>query len=466
MEEGLIKKPIAKNDIKISGEDDNKGSSVTPFLLLSTFVAGLASFTFGCSTGYSSAAQAGIVADLGLSTAQYSLFGSIINFGSMFGAIACGKLPDLLGRKRAMLLMDMFFILGWLSIIFAESAFWLDLGRFSLGIGSGIHVYLSPVYVSEIAPKNLRGGFAAALQMLAGFGISLSFFIGNVISWRALAVIGALPCLLYVFGLLIIPESPRWLVKNGQEKLLEDTLQHLRGVNADVTEEATEIRDSAETPEQLSRARFVEMFERKYALSLIVVIGTLVILPLGGSMAIVFYASSIFKAAGSSVSFGTTASAIIQIPVCALSVLLLDRSGRRPLLMVSLIGACLGCVLAGLGFVLQDLNQWKELTPTLVLIGVLINLSAFGMGAAIPWVIMAEILPLNIRGSAGSLATFTNLFISWIVSYVFNFLLEWSPSGTFFILASFSGLAILFVAMMVPETKGRTLEEIEASILI
>ncbi|KAK1360211.1 MFS domain-containing protein [Heracleum sosnowskyi] len=134
--------------------------------------------------------------------------------------------------------------------------------------------------------------------------------------------------------------------------------------------------------------------------------------------------------------------------------------------MVSMIGACLGSFLAGLAFVLQDHDQWKEFTSMLVLIGVLVNLSAFGMGAAIPSVIMAEILPLNIRGSAGSLATFTNFFISWIVSYVFNFLLEWSPSGTFFILASFSGLAILFVAMMVPETKGRTLEEIEASILI
>ncbi|KAL1811797.1 hypothetical protein ACET3Z_021862 [Daucus carota] len=448
MEEALVKKSTAKNDTRIDGKDVNLGSSVTPFLLFSTLVAGFACVTFGCATGYSSAAEAGIVADMGLSTAQYSLFGSIMTFGSMFSATACGKLADLLGRKRAMLLMDIFFILGWSAIIFAETVFWLHFGRFLLGIGTGIFTHLSPVYVAEIAPKNLRGGFASSLQMMTGFGVSLTFFIGNVIAWRTLAVIGALPCLPLLFGLFFIPESPRWLAKYGQEKQLEDTLRHIRGENVDVTDEATEIRDSIETLHQLSRSRYLEMFERKYAHSLIVVIGTLVLVPLAGSMAIVFYASSVFKVAGSSISFGTTVIAVIQIPVCALAILLLDRSGRRSLLIVSLTGSCLGSFLAGLAFILQ------------------INYSAFGMGAAIPWVIMAEILPLNIRGSAGSLATFTNLFISWIINYVFNFLLEWSPSGTFFILASFSGLAILFVAMVVPETKGKTLEEIEASILI
>ncbi|KAK1360210.1 sugar transporter ERD6-like 5 [Heracleum sosnowskyi] len=307
MDEGLIKKPLAKNDIKINGKDDIVGSSsVTPFLVFSTFVAGFASFTFGCATGYSSAAEAGIVADLGLSTAQYSLFGSIMTLGSMFGAIACGKLADLLGRKSAMLVMDIFFILGWLAIIFAETAFLLHLGRFSLGIGAGIFAYLSPVYVAEIAPKNLRGGFASALQMMTGIGVSLTYFIGNVIAWRTLAVIGALPCLLLLLGLFFIPESPRWLAKYGNEKQLKDTLQRLRGVNVDVTEETTEIRDSTETLHHLSRSRFVEIFERKYGLSLIVVIGTMVIVPLAGSMAIMFYASSIFKVAGSSISFDSS----------------------------------------------------------------------------------------------------------------------------------------------------------------
>ncbi|XP_017228296.1 sugar transporter ERD6-like 5 isoform X1 [Daucus carota subsp. sativus] len=466
IEQALIKKPIAKNGTEFYGADDIMGSSVTPLLLFSTFVAISASFTFGCATGYSSAAQTGIVADLGLSTAQYSIFGSMLTFGSMFGAIASGKLADLVGRKPTMLLMDIFFIIGWSAIIFAEGAWYLHLGRLSLGFGSGIQSYLTPVYVAEITPKNIRGAFSAAHQILVCVGVSLTFFLGNVIAWQTLAVIGALPCLLHVFGLFFIQESPRWLAKIGKEKQFIDTLQCLRGVNADVTKEAAEIQESIETFSRLSRSRFMEMFEKKYALALTVVVGTLVIVTLGGSMGIVFYASSIFKVAGSPISFGTTAIAIIQVPVSALGVLILDRSGRRPVLMASLIGAGFGSFLVGSAFVLQDLNQLKELTPALVLIGVMINLSSFAMAAAIPWVIMSELLPINIKGSAGSLATFIYMFVSWIVSYAFNFLLEWSPSGTFFIFATFSGLAILFVAKLVPETKGRTLEEIEASILI
>nr|XP_017257791.1 PREDICTED: sugar transporter ERD6-like 7 isoform X2 [Daucus carota subsp. sativus] len=315
----------------------------------------------------------------------------MLTFGSMFGAIASGKLADLVGRKPTMLLMDIFFIIGWSAIIFAEGAWYLHLGRLSLGFGSGIQSYLTPVYVAEITPKNIRGAFSAAHQILVCVGVSLTFFLGNVIAWQTLAVIGALPCLLHVFGLFFIQESPRWLAKIGKEKQFIDTLQCLRGVNADVTKEAAEIQESIETFSRLSRSRFMEMFEKKYALALTVVVGTLVIVTLGGSMGIVFYASSIFKVAGSPISFGTTAIAIIQVPVSALGVLILDRSGRRPVLMASLIGAGFGSFLVGSAFVLQDLNQLKELTPALVLIGVMINLSSFAMAAAIPWVIMSEV---------------------------------------------------------------------------
>ncbi|XP_063935277.1 sugar transporter ERD6-like 5 isoform X2 [Daucus carota subsp. sativus] len=403
--------------------------------------------------------------DLSLSIAQFSLFGSILNFGSMFGAIASGKLADLMGRKPTMLLMDILVIIGWSAIIFAQGALWLQLGRLSIGFGFGILTYLLPVYVAEITPKNIRGGFSGGVMFMINVGVSVMFFAGNIIAWRSLAVIGVLPALIHVLGLFFVPESPRWLANNGREKQFEDTLQRLRGPNVDITGEATEIRDSIATLRQLSEPRFMEMFEKKYARSLIVVIGTLILLPLGGSLGLLFYASSIFRTAGASVTLGTTAYAIIQIPVGALGVLSLDRTGRRPLLLVSFIGACLGSVLAGVAFVLQDLNLWEELSGTLVLIGVLVNLLSFSLAVSVPWVIMAEMLPINIKGPAGSLGTFSKMFVAWIVNYIFNFLLEWSPSGMFFIFASFSGLTILFVAKMVPETKGRTLEEIEASML-
>ncbi|KAF8038702.1 hypothetical protein BT93_B1292 [Corymbia citriodora subsp. variegata] len=122
------------------------------------------------------------------------------------------------------------------------------------------------------------------------------------------------------------------------------------------------------------------------------------------------------------------------------------------------------CFLAGLSFLLEDFHQWTQVAPTLAFVGIVVYNASFGLGlAGIPWLIMSEIFPINMKGSAGSLVSLVNWFASWIVTYVFNFLMELSTAGTFFIFSAIAGLTILFVAKLVPETKGRTLEEIQAA---
>ncbi|XP_052191708.1 sugar transporter ERD6-like 5 isoform X6 [Diospyros lotus] len=440
-------------------------SSISAVLLLSTSVIAAGSLANGCALGFSSPAQDGIMKELGLSIAEYSVFGSISTIGGMLGAIISGKVADLIGRKHTIFLMQIFCILGWLAIIFAQGAWLLDFGRLSIGFGLGLYAFVTTIYVAEITPKDIRGAFASVNQVLVSGGISLMFLLGNLIHWHILAVIGVIPCVLQIIGSFFIPESPRWLAKIGREKEVETTLRRLRGKNVDISQEAAEIRYFMENLQQLPESSFLDLFQRKYAHSVIVGVGLMLLVQLGGYNGVSFYASSIFEAAGLSSSVGTTAVGIIQIPFSLMGVLLMDKIGRRALLKVTAAGACLGSFLAGLAFLLQDFELGKEFSAMLMLSGMLVYFSSYSGLGGLPWLIMSEIFPMNIKGSAGSLVTLACWISSWIVTYAFNFLFKWSPAGVFFIFASICGSIVIFSLKLVPETKGRTLEEIQASMV-
>ncbi|XP_058738596.1 sugar transporter ERD6-like 5 isoform X2 [Vicia villosa] len=458
-----------------SSDDDDDGqkqkqnatsSSIpSPTLTLTTLVAVFGSYVFGTAVGYSSPTQSRIMIDLNLGVAQFSIFGSILTIGAMIGAIVSGTIADYAGRRLAMGFSQLFCILGWLAITIAEDAWWLYIGRLLVGCGIGLLSYVVPVYIAEITPKNLRGRFTAVHQLMISCGMSLTYLIGAFVNWRILAIIGIVPCLIQLLSLPFIPDSPRWLAKVGRLKESDSSLQRLRGKNADVYKEANEIRDYTETLQQQTEASIIGLFQLQYLKSLTVGLGLMILQQFGGINGIVFYANSIFTSAGFSESIGTIAMVTVKIPMTILGVFLLDKSGRRPLLLLSAVGTCLGCFLAALSFFLQDIHKWKEVSPVLALVGVLVYVGFFSLGmGAIPWVIMSEIFPINVKGSAGSLVTLVNWLCSWIVSYAFNFLMTWSSTGTFLGFAVVCGFTVIFVAKVVPETKGRTLEEIQASL--
>ncbi|XP_022743417.1 sugar transporter ERD6-like 5 isoform X2 [Durio zibethinus] len=448
-ERGPATEPLIVNRYNGNGVPSRKSSAITSSLVLGITVAASASFTCGYSGGYSSPAESGIIDELGLSVAEYSVFGSILTIGGMSGAIASGRISDFFGHKITFWILNIFYIMGWLAIAFSKEAWSLYLGRLSLGFGTAVFNYVGPVYVADITPKNLRGGFSSLVQAMTICSISVAYFVGSITYWRILALI----------------ESPRWLAKNGRDNEFETSLKCLRGMNADICQEADEIHDYTKNLQRSSGYKILDLFSSKYAYSVIVGVGLMLLQQLGGYKGFAYYANSIFYLAGFPSTTGIIAVAVTQIVMNILGILLIDTSGRRPLLMVSIVGAFFGCFLTGLSFLLQDLHCLEEITPILAFIGILIYMGFYSLGmSGIPWIIMSEIFPVNIKGSAGSLCNLVNWFCSWVVSYTFNFLLQWSSAGTFFIFSSISGLAIIFIAKLVPETKGRTLEEIQASI--
>ncbi|TQD90024.1 hypothetical protein C1H46_024428 [Malus baccata] len=458
VQEGVRVPLMAEGDQSAGGS----GGGNLWMVYLSTFVAVCGSYEFGCCVGYSSPTQSAIREDLSLSLSEYSVFGSILTFGAMIGAITIGPITDFLGRKGALRVSCAFCVAGWLAIYFSKGAWSLDIGRLLTGYGMGAFSYVVPIFIAEIAPKNLRGRLTAANQLMIVTGVSVSFIIGVLVSWRTLALIGLIPCAVTLFGLFFIPESPRWLAKTGRQEDFEAALQKLRGKDADISHEAAEIQDYIVTLDSLPKAKLLDLFQRRYWRSLIIGIGLMVCQQLGGINGVCFYVSDIFEQAGFSSSIGTIIYAILQVIVTGIAAGVMDKAGRKPLILVSASGLVLGSLLAAVSFFLKVHELALDAVPILAVAGILVYIGAFSIGmGAVPWVVMSEIFPINIKGQAGSLATLVNWFGAWLCSYTFNYLMSWSSYGTFILYAGINTLAILFVVSLVPETKGKTLEQIQ-----
>ncbi|KAM0928964.1 hypothetical protein ACQ4PT_001925 [Festuca glaucescens] len=290
--------------------------STLGMVMASTGVAVMGSFAFGVAIGYSAPTEAGIRQDLQLTLSQYSVFGSILTIGAMIGAVASGYIADVAGRKGAMRASALFCVVGWLAIFLAQSAASLDFGRFCTGFGVGVFSYVVPVFIAEIAPKALRGVLTALNQLLVCTGLSVTYIVGTMVSWRMLATAGLVPCIILIVGLFFIPESPRWLAKVGRQKEFEIALQRLRGKNADVFLEAEEIKEFIESIESLPKAGIQDLFSRSYICPVIIRVGLMVFQQFVGINGILFYASETFVSAGfPSGNLGTILMGCIQVKI-------------------------------------------------------------------------------------------------------------------------------------------------------
>lgn len=430
-------------------------------------IAAVAGLLFGFDTGIISGALLFIKEDFVVTTVMQELIVSSVLLGAMAGSLCSGALTDRFGRRRLLLIISTLFIIGTLIASFAGQVTTILIGRLFIGLAIGIGSYTAPLYIAEVSPFELRGGLVSLNQLAITIGILCSFLINFTFtnidgSWRWMFGIGLIPAVMLSIGMLFLPESPRWLVKEGLTTQATNVLRYLRDSH-DVSHEINEIEHSL----NIKQAHFTEIF--KPWIAPVLFLGAMMgfIQQVTGINTIIYYAPTIFQLAGfesaSTSILATVGIGVVNVLATIFAIMYLDKWGRRPLLLVGLVGMCLSLTGLSLAFEVSANSEslrWLAILCTFVYI---ISF-AFSLGAML-WLVVSEIFPLEVRGSAMSVAVFSCWLWNFIVSSTFLTILDsMGPSKTFLIYAVMCVFSFIFCYFKVPETKGVSLEQIEENI--
>jgi SP family galactose:H+ symporter-like MFS transporter len=439
------------------------------YFYLIAAVAALGGLLFGYDTGVISGALLFIRQVMFLSPTLEGVVVAIALAGAAIGAAVAGYLSDRAGRRRVILGAGLLFVAGAIISAVAQEVSILLIGRFLVGLAIGFASMLTPLYLAEISPASDRGAIVSLNQLCITGGILVSYLVGFALAgasggWRWMLALGALPGIILAAGMLILPESPRWLAGHGRLKDAEAVLRHLRGPT-DVSGELNTLRtDLAREGRQLAGAS--ELLAPRLRRPLIIGIGLAMFQQITGINTVIYFAPTIFQSAGLSSAatsiLATAGVGAVNVIMTIVSIRLIDRLGRRQLLYWSLGGMAVTLfVLSGAFFVgTSGQLAWVAVVSVAAFVGFF----AIGLGPVF-WLLIAEIFPLAVRGRAMSLATVGNWVFNLIVSATFlNLVGGVGSAGAFLIYAVLSLVALAFVAAMVPETKGRSLEEIEAEL--
>jgi len=449
----------------------NEPAAVQPyvnqaFIRRVSFIAGLGGILYGFDMGVIAAALIYVRDSFHLSTVMQEVLVIAVLVGVMIGALVGGTVADRIGRRKTLIWGAVLFILGSILAPLSPNVYVLFVARGLLGIAVGFTSVTAPVYVSELAPPQSRGMLIGLYQFALTLGIALADLVGYWFAasqgWRWMFGFGLVPAVLFLFMVLTVPESPRWL-------FVQNRLAEAESVLKSYTDEA-----GARLLLEDIRVSLMAKMERRWSAlwspavrgSLFIAVGFMVLIPATGINAILYYGPQIFSLAGissnKSAIFATLLVAITNVLATVIALVLVDRVGRKPLLYVGLGGMTAALLVLSLCF-----HQHAELGPSLGKIATaclmfFITCYAFSIGP-IAWILVSEVFPLRVRGRGVAAATLSFGTSNFLVSLTFLSLIKAAGTSlTLVIYGAFCILTLFFVAFVIPETKGRELESISA----
>lgn len=447
--------------------DPSTGSMTYVFLLAS--VAALGGLLFGYDTAVISGAIGFLAERFQLGAVAKGWAASSALVGCMVGAASAGVLSDQLGRKRVLLVSAVAFLVSAIWAALPRTLAEFVVARIVGGFGIGAASMLSPLYIAEVSPARVRGRLVSINQLAIVSGMVIVYFVNAYIAslgdtawnvalgWRWMFGSGALPAVVFLLLLFAVPESPRWLTKQGRDAEAMAVLVRVGGAK----HAEDEMRDIQQTIAQESGS-LLQLFQPGIRVALVIAVVLAVLQQITGINVVLYYAPEIFKNAGLPVSTAmndTVLVGLVNMLFTLVAIWLVDQLGRKPLLLLGTLGMGASLALLGGAYYFQMLHgKW-------VLLCTLLYVASFAsaMGPVV-WVIMSEIFPTRIRGRAMSIATVCLWVACYLVSQTFPWMLEtFQGALTFWFYAAMCGVALAFIGLCVPETKGKTLEQIERS---
>lgn len=401
-----------------------------------------------------------------ITDADFSWIGSLTPLGAALVCLVIGTVIQMIGRKLTMLLLVIPFTVGWALVTFAENLAMLFIGRFLLGVSGGAFCVAAPTYTGEIAESRIRGSLGSYFQLMLVVGVLFAYVVGSRTTPFAFNLICAAIPLIFGAIFVFMPETPSYLISKGRKEDAAKSFRWLRGRDYDYSGELSELQAQHDAEKKNKVSLGAALARRSTIKAIFISLGLMFIQQMSGINAIIFYTKNIFDAANTGIDSGiaTIIVGIMQVISVFVSSIIVDKLGRRLLLLPSAIVMSICSILLGAFFFMARADPdsvsslgWLPVASLCVFV----ILFSLGFGP-IPWMMMGELFANDIKGVAGSAAGAFNWGLAFLITRTFKDVSEAIGRGeTFWVFAGFCVLGIVFVFFCVPETKGKSLAEIQ-----